>query len=161
MRRYSVITIKDEIDQFKRDLRSYTYHQKKVVELEEKLEELATRMQGLSSPAFKEVVYENTSNPYSDNRLQLMDEEEILIKERNVHFREMKRLDDALALLDEDKQQILRDIYVKRKNIDYVASKNYCSIRKVKYDVNAMIKWVIVRSKELEELNKLHKKTQA
>jgi vacuolar-type H+-ATPase subunit I/STV1 len=156
-----VITIKDEIDQFKRDLRSYTYHQKKVVELEEKLEELATRMQGLSSPAFKEVVYENTSNPYSDNRLQLMDEEEILIKERNVHFREMKRLDDALALLDEDKQQILRDIYVKRKNIDYVASKNYCSIRKVKYDVNAMIKWVIVRSKELEELNKLHKKTQA
>ncbi len=156
-----MITIKDEIDQFKRDLRSYTYHQKKVVELEEKLEELATRMQGLSSPAFKEVVYENTSNPYSDNRLQLMDEEEILIKERNVHFREMKRLDDALALLDEDKQQILRDIYVKRKNIDYVASKNYCSIRKVKYDVNAMIKWVIVRSKELEELNKLHKKTQA
>ena len=156
-----MITIKDEIDQFKRDLRSYTYHQKKVVELEEKLEELATRMQGLSSPAFKEVVYENTSNPYSDNRLQLMDEEEILIKERNVHFREMKRLDDALALLDEDKQQILRDIYVKRKNIDYVASKNYCSIRKVKYDVNAMIKWVIVRSKELEELNKLHTKTQA
>lgn len=156
MRRYSVITIKDEIDQFKRDLRSYTYHQKKVVELEEKLEELATRMQGLSSPAFKEIVYENTSNPYSDNRLQLMDEEEILIKERNVHFREMKRLDDALALLDEDKQQILRDIYVKRKNIDYVASKNYCSTRKVKYDVNAMIKWVIVRSKELEELNKLH-----
>ena len=151
-----MITIKDEIDQFKRDLRSYTYHQKKVVELEEKLEELATRMQGLSSPAFKEIVYENTSNPYSDNRLQLMDEEEILIKERNVHFREMKRLDDALALLDEDKQQILRDIYVKRKNIDYVASKNYCSTRKVKYDVNAMIKWVIVRSKELEELNKLH-----
>lgn len=137
------ITLKDEVEQFKRDLRSYTYHQKKAVELEEKLEELATRMQGLSSPAIKEIIYENSSDPYKDRKLEFMCEEEELVKERNDHLLEMKRLDDALGLIEEDKRKILTDIYIKRKNIDYVAAKHFCSVRKVKYDVNAIIKWII------------------
>ena len=78
------ITLKDEIEQFKRDLRSYTYHQKKVLEIEDKLEDLAVKMQGISSPAFKEVVCEN-SDPYKDRRVELMCEEGELVKERNFH----------------------------------------------------------------------------
>lgn len=151
------ITLKDEMEQFKRDLRSYTYHQKKALEIEEKLEDLAVKMQGLSSPAFKEVIYENTSNPYKDRKLELMCEEGELVKERNFHLLEIKRLDDALRLIDEEKRKILVDIYIKRKKIDYVAAKRFCSSRKVKYDVNAMIKWIIQENKRLEELNKQNK----
>ena len=152
------ITLKDEIEQFKRDLKSYTYHQKKVLEIEEKLEELAVKMQGVSSPAFKEVVYENVSDPYKDRKIELMCEEEKLVKERNVHLLEIKRLDDALSLIDEEKRKILIDVYIKRKKIDYVAARRFCSSRKVKYDVNAMIKWIIQENKRLEELNKQNKK---
>lgn len=151
------ITLKDEIEQFKRDLRSYTYHQKKVLEIEDKLEDLAVKMQGISSPAFKEVVCEN-SDPYKDRRVELMCEEGELVKERNFHLLEIKRLDDTLRLIDEEKRKILIDIYIKRKKIDYVAAKRFCSSRKVKYDVNAMIKWIIQENKRLEELNKQNKK---
>lgn len=150
------ITLKDEIEQFKRDLRSYTYHQKKVLEIEDKLEDLAVKMQGISSPAFKEVVCEN-SDPYKDRRVELMCEEGELVKERNFHLLEIKRLDDTLRLIDEEKRKILIDIYIKRKKIDYVAAKRFCSSRKVKYDVNAMIKWIIQENKRLEELNKQNK----
>ena len=151
------ITLKDEIEQFKRDLRSYTYHQKKVLEIEDKLEDLAVKMQGISSPAFKEVLCEN-SDPYKDRRVELMCEEGELVKERNFHLLEIKRLDDTLRLIDEEKRKILIDIYIKRKKIDYVAAKRFCSSRKVKYDVNAMIKWIIQENKRLEELNKQNKK---
>lgn len=138
-----VLTEKDKIEQFKRDLRSYTYHQKKAMEIDEKLEELTVKMQGVSSPTTKEIILENASNPYCERKLELLMEEGELVNERSKHLAEIQRIDDALKLVDENQRKILVDIYVKRRKIDHVARYAYCSVRKIKYDVNDMIKKIL------------------
>lgn len=142
-----VLTEKDKIEQFKRDLRSYTYHQKKAMEIDEKLEELSVKMQGVSSPAFKNTVLENAGNPYGERKLELLMEEGELVKERNKHLTEIQRIDEALKLIDENQRKILIDIYIKRRKFDAIALANYCSNRKLTYDVNTYISYIITKIK--------------
>lgn len=46
-----MLTEKDKIEQFKRELKSYEFYKKKVQECNEQLEEIAVKLQGVSSPA--------------------------------------------------------------------------------------------------------------
>ena len=142
-----MLTERDKIEQFKRDLRSYTYHQKKAMEIDEKLEELAVKLLGVSSPSAKQFVLENSGNPYGERKLQLLMEEGELVKERNKHLAEMQRIDEALKLLDENSRRILVEIYIKRKKFDAIALENYCSNRKLTYDVNSFINYIINKIK--------------
>lgn len=140
-----VLTEKDKIEQFKRDLRSYTYHQKKAMEIDEKLEELAVKMQGVSSPAFKNTILENAGNPYGERKLELLMEEGELIKERNKHLAEIQRIDEALKLIDENSRRILIDIYMSRCRLDDIANRIPVSRSKLKRDINQIIRGIIIK----------------
>lgn len=138
-----MLTTKDKIEQFKRDLRSYTYHRKRIDEINELLFELGIKIVGVSSPTIKDVVIENAKNPYSDRKLQYLMEEEELVKERNRHALEIQRLNNALNFLDKEMREILINVYVKKKSYDSVSAEKYISRDKLKHDINCSIKALV------------------
>lgn len=120
-----MITEKDKIEQFKRDLRSYNYYLGMIEECNVQLMAIAVKLQGVSSPSIKDVVLENAGNPYSDNRIGLMMEEGKIIDERNKWLSEVKRLDEMIAKIDLKYKKLILDLYVEKKNHDKVAIENY------------------------------------
>lgn len=120
-----MITEKDKIEQFKRDLRSYNYYLGMIEECNIQLTAITVRLQGVSSPSIKDVVLENAGNPYSDNKVGLMMEEGKIIDERNKWLSEVKRLDEMIAKIDDKNKKLIVDLYVEKKNHDKVAIENY------------------------------------
>ena len=144
-----MLTEKDKIEQFKRDLRSYTYHQKKAMEIDEKLEELAVKMQGVSSPSTKEIILENAGNPYGEKKLELLMEEGELVKERNKHLSEIQRIDEALRLIDVEGRNILIYVFVNHNSYYESAETFSRSISKLRRDMNTYLK-IILKNESFE-----------
>lgn len=119
-----MLTEKDKVEQFKRDLKSYEFYKKKVQECNEQLEEIAVKMQGVSSPAIKDVIYENAGNPYrKDSRiLELMNDEDRLIDERQSYIDRILKIDEKMLLIPEsiEKQASIR-IYMNKEAHQKVA----------------------------------------
>ncbi len=138
-----MLTEKDKIEQFKRDLRSYTYHQKKAMEIDEKLEELSVKMQGISSPSTKEIILENAGNPYGERKLELLMEEGELVKERNKHLAEIQRMDEALRLIDVEGRNILIYVFVNHNSYYDSAETFSRSISKLRRDMNTYLKIIL------------------
>ena len=138
-----MLTEKDKIEQFKRDLRSYTYHQKKAMEIDEKLEELSVKMQGVSSPSTKEIILENAGNPYGERKLELLMEEGELVKERNKHLTEIQRIDEALRLIDAEGRNILIYVFVNHNSYYDSAETFSRSISKLRRDMNTYLKIIL------------------
>lgn len=113
-----MLTEKDKIEQFKRDLKSYEYYQKKVQQCNEELEVIAHKLEGVSSPCVKDVIYENAGNPYSNvNKLQLMIEEDELIKERDKYIGMIGEIDAKLLKIhNTDEKEMIIDLYIKKKS---------------------------------------------
>lgn len=120
-----MLTEKDKVEQFKRELKSYEFYKKKVQECNEQLEEIAVKLQGVSSPAIKEVIYENAGNPYrKDSRiLELMNDEDRLIDERQSYIDRILKIDEKMLLIPDgiDKQAAIR-IYMNREQHQKVAN---------------------------------------
>ena len=138
-----MLTEKDKIEQFKRDLRSYTYHQKKAMEIDEKLEELSVKMQGVSSPPTKDIILENASNPYGERKLELLMEEGELVKERNKHLGEIQRMDEALRLINDEGRSILKYVFVNHNSYYDSAETFSRSISKLRRDMNTYLKIIL------------------
>ena len=129
-----MVTIKDEIEQFKRDCRSMEYWTKKYIECNEKLEEIAVRLRGISSPRFEDVKVENAGDPYKNGKLYWFYEEEKVMKERDEYIRNMAKVNSTLMkITNHVEQQMIRDLYVERKNHEAVAEKYHYSNRKAMY----------------------------
>lgn len=141
-----MLTEKDKIEQFKRELKSYEYYQKKVQECNEELEVIAHKLQGVSSPTVKDVIYENAGNPYSnENKLQLMLEESELIKERDKYIVMIGDIDARLLKIhNADEREMIIDLYIKKINHEKVASDNYYANRAGMYKrINAILAKII------------------
>ena len=81
------------------------------------------KLLGVSSPSAKEIVLENSGNPYGDNKVQLMMEEEELEKEINHHLNEIIKVDTILSKAKESDRNMLIDVYVKHLRHVNVADK--------------------------------------
>lgn len=138
-----VLTEKDKVEQFKRDLRSYTYHQKMVTEIDYKIEELKVKLQGVSSPDMKTVVLENAGDPYRENKIALMMEEGELMNERNKHLAEIQRIDDALKIVDKEGKDLLTYVFIKHKRYEDSAIIFNSSIGKLQRDIEKFIKIIL------------------
>lgn len=119
-----MLTEKDKVEQFKRELKSYEFYKKKVQECNEQLEEIAVKLHGVSSPAIKDVIYENAGNPYrKDSRiLELMNDEDRLIDERQSYIDRILKIDEKMLLIPEsiEKQASIR-IYMNKEAHQKVA----------------------------------------
>ncbi len=122
-----MLTIRDRVEQFKRELKSYDFYKKMVQECNEKLEELATQMDGVSSPIVKDVIYENAGDPYrKDSRiLELMIEEEKMIDERQMYIDRIMSIDEKLLKIpNKAEKKMVENVLIKRLNHEKVAADN-------------------------------------
>lgn len=122
-----MLTEKDKVEQFKRELKSYEFYKKKVQECNEQLEEIAVKLQGVSSPAIKDVIYENAGNPYrKDSRiLELMNDEDRLIDERQRYIDNVLYIENALFKIpNPNERKMIEDVFIRRVRHEKVAMDN-------------------------------------
>lgn len=138
-----MLTTKDKVEQFKRELRSYTYYKESVKEINLKLCEINTKLLGISSITYNPVHLENAGKPYHDNKLELICDEERLINERSYYERKLTQIDDALNKLNLQDKELLIKLYIEHKKYDELAEEYSYSIRMLKYKVNRLIEEIM------------------
>jgi len=117
----------ERVNQFIRDLRSCDYYCRMIMDYNLKLEEVSYRLQGVSSPHAKDVIYENASDPYSNaDKLELMEEETKLTKERQTYIDRIEECNVIEAIEDEAMRYLIIDLYViKMRYADLEKKYNY------------------------------------
>lgn len=117
-----MLTKKDKIDYFKRECKNNHYYTEMVLKCNERLEELATCLQGVSSPNTRDVIYENAGDPYKTNKIYLLMEEEKIINEREGYIKAINYVSGKLMEIhDPVEMNMVRDLLVERKSLSKVA----------------------------------------
>ena len=116
---------REKVMQLKRNFESYSYYYYAIKEVELKLEELQTRLDGLSSPRIQEVFIENKS--YKNNIIELTEKKDRLHKKKVGY---QKKIDALFAIVDliHDKRDkmIIQDYYFNKiKMSDMCKKYNY------------------------------------
>lgn len=122
------LTEKDKIEHFKRECKSMRYYRGMLRETEDKLEEIAVKLAGVSSPAFKEVVLENAGSGCNRESkiLALIVEEENLCKEREYWKEQIRNVVRMLNRIEDPTDRMLiQDLFVDRKITFREAAKMY------------------------------------
>lgn len=136
-----MVSNKDKIEQFKRELKSYRYYVKSIEEINYKLEELNTKMIGVGSVAPKEVVAGAMSaKVYHSNILDYMAQEERLIESKKYFEKRIEYINEVLDAMEEADSKTLKDIYIRGVRYDVISEEQSYSVRQMKRKVNNMIK---------------------
>lgn len=133
-----MISKKDKIEQFKRDLRSLKYYECKVNEISDELLKLSRIMH---EP--KSIKYGERLGSSALNYLECMEREEVLKNELKLHIFMIEKIKSKLDLLSDYDRILLDQLYVRRKGFTYVAQKMGVSERKLKYDVDEIIRKIV------------------
>lgn len=126
-----MLTTKDKIEQFKRDCKSNDYCTKKIIEIQEDLEELAHKLQGVKSTTTNGVVYENCGDPYKEKKNEYLYLEQQLIAERDslvLRINNVNRVMSAVA--NPVDREMIRERLIENRYYKYVVDKyhfNDCS----------------------------------
>ena len=144
---------REELEYFINECKSYNYYRKKVLECNLKLEEINTKLEGLSSPAIKDIIYENASDPYREKKTYWICEEDKVKEERDKWQSHIDKVDAILNMIPSvtDKSLVI-DLYIKKKNADFLANE-YCYAersslyRHVKKELRKILKWSHVTQK--------------
>ena len=102
----------DDVEQFKRELMSYTWHKNKMDELSMQLEELNYRMTGAGCVPISRV--SPTVSPSVRSNLGLIDKKDQLIAEYQTHAKQAENVRQAMLLVDEESRVMLENKYIKR-----------------------------------------------
>lgn len=122
-----MIDTSEKVNQFIRDLRSCDHYCRMIMDYNLKLEEVVYRLQGVSSPHAKDVIYENTADPYSNaNKWELMEEETKLTRERQAYIDRIMECEKIEVIEDEKMKNLIIDLYViKMRYADLEDKYNY------------------------------------
>ncbi len=120
---------KEDVQFIIKELRFLDYYNKCKDDINEQLGVVAYKLQGVSSPAIKEVVLENNRNPYQNNKLELLERESELINERSRYEISINEINKILQIVkdsNEDDYWFIYDSCVKRMNDTKTSMKYYC-----------------------------------
>ncbi|MDH6367146.1 MULTISPECIES: hypothetical protein [unclassified Breznakia] len=115
---------KEDVQFIIKELRFLDYYNKCKDDINEQLYVVAYKLQGVSSTAIKKVVLENARNPYQNNKIELLEQEGELMKERN-------RYDEAINLI----QKVLETIRETSES-DYQFIYDACVLRMTDYKIS-------------------------
>lgn len=125
-----MITVKDKIEQFKRDCRSMEYWTKMYIDCNERLEDIAVKLMGISAVRTDGVILENAGDPYKNGKIYWFYEEEKVVEERNQYANNMARVNSMISKIpNPNDQQMIRDLYIEKKNHEVVAEKYHYNDR--------------------------------
>jgi hypothetical protein len=127
---------RDEIKYWKSELKLYNLFVRKIETITLELEAVAVNIQGIRSPSNHGVVKIENHSFNSNRILELMYEEESLVKER-AHYQERKdSVDELLDSMEEEIKNILIDVYIRNMSYDAAANKYSISRRNLFYKIN-------------------------
>lgn len=134
------VTIEDEVHHFKRSLKDVKYYSSKIRDVNLKLEECAVRLLGVKSVRCKDVVFENSGNPYSmQDKLEQMEIESRLIKERQIYIDRILECQIIETIEDKEIIEMIIEIYVFGKRFEDVAKKHHISKSSMQDKINGAI----------------------
>lgn len=119
------LTVKDRIEQFKRDCKSNDYYTKAIMECNERIEELDVKLDGLGCPnGNTNPKCENARNPYAANKLKPLMEQDAIIKERDDYIKRVNKVNSILMkIINPVDRQLITDLYILKKNHENTADK--------------------------------------
>lgn len=126
-----MVTIKDEIEDFKTQCKRYIYCKKKKIECEYKLEEIGVQILGVKSPTLDGVYV--VHDLHKDRRNELFHIESQIIEEKEDCIRNNKKVDSILGMLNKRDEKLIKDLYVYKKNHEMIAEKYHFGTRKSMY----------------------------
>lgn len=140
-----MLTEKDKIEQFKRECKSIDYYTKKILECNEKLEELDVMLNGVSSPNGKdEPKCENAVDPYKSNKLALIMQQDQIINERNECIRKINSVNaKMMKVLDPIDRQMIVELYIEKRNHQHVAENYHMNRQNMYKRINKVIEKII------------------
>ena len=135
----------DDVEQFKRELLSYSYYKKRLDEIELELQQINYQMSGTGSIPISRV--SPTVSPSERSNLALIDKKDKLLEEYRTHARMAENVRQAMLLVDDSSRIILEDKYIKRMP-NLLMEKKYgyssCNINRI---CNKIIRRIIYFSK--------------
>lgn len=106
-----MLTVKDKIEQFKRDCKSNDYYTKAVMECNERIQELDLQLTGMTSASSDGPKCENASNPYKENKLGLLVLQDQIIRERDEYIKKINNVSSKLMrIADPVDRQMITDL---------------------------------------------------
>ena len=127
-----MVTIEEEITQFKKDCSSLIYWRKRRDEAQYKLEEIKVRLQGVSSPRLEGVYI--VKDPHKSDKAYWLEEESKWMKERDKWQSRIDEVKSKLNLIKNGKdRQMIYDLCVYKRNHEKTAKKYHFGTRKSMY----------------------------
>ena len=126
----------EDLEQFKRDLRSYKTHQRYIRQYDEELYVIEHRLTGLKGTRFDGM----PAGGGHDNRLHLIEKKEKIEKAKAVYVALVQAVDEKLSRLTKEEQDIIRLVYMDNVSIRKIARTYYKSEPSVFRWINRMLK---------------------
>ena len=149
--RVDMLTLKDKIEQFKRDCRINEYYTKAILDCNERIEELDVKLNGLGCPnGSTEPKCENAGNPYKPNKIEPIMLQDQIKLERNEYIKKMNFVNGMLMkITNPTDRQMIVDLYIENKNHQYVADKYHYASRMALYKhVNKVLEKLFTSNKD-------------
>lgn len=138
---------RDSIQQVDRELRSYYFYLQKIERLQEKIYEIDVKLTSVGSPpirSIEEAKYQRGTRIYSDvNLLELFEEQDELIKQKQDLIYLIGRVQVKLNKLNDEELQLIEQRYKYKKTLRELAVKMDSN----KDTINAKINMVISKLK--------------
>lgn len=138
---------RDSIQQVDRELRSYYFYLQKIERLQEKIYEIDVKLTSVGSPpirSLEEAKYQRGTRIYSDvNLLELFEEQDELIKQKQDLLYLISRVQVKLNKLNDEELQLIEQRYKYKKTLRELAVKMDSN----KDTINAKINMVISKLK--------------
>lgn len=138
------LTTKDKVEQFKRDCKSLKFANEMIRECDERLIEIATKLEGVVSPKFDEIKYKQTRGPYKSNVVELMMQEEEVIQEKK-RYKEIVDYINKKLLLIEDviDYEIIIKVLIENRTLTSVGIEYHMDATTVWRHINSAIKAIL------------------
>lgn len=127
----------EEMEQFRRELKSYKTYKRYIAEMSEELYVLEHKLIGLKGTRF-DAMPSGTSK--HDNRLHLIEKKDEIEKRMSVYVALVDNVDKRLARLTQEEQDILKLVYMENVSIRKIARTYYKSEPSMFRWINRMLK---------------------
>lgn len=129
-----------DVKQYIKDVCSVGYFNRKIIYINNLLEDISTQLIGVSSASPRDFYIEN-KKPYSHSRIiELMTKEENLIIERDRYVNRILELENIFNSLDEQIQKCMISFYILKENHDLAARQFNFSRQAMYKKINNAIK---------------------
>lgn len=139
--RVDMLTLKDKIEQFKRDCKSNDYYTKAILDCNERIEELDVQLNGLGCPnGATGPKCENAGDPYKSNKIGPIMLQDQIIEEREGYIKKLNYVNGMLMKITNPvDRQVIIELYIEKKNHQVVADKYHMNRQNMYKHINKVL----------------------